>query len=126
MNMHQKIFAVIATLAAISLVVIVALAPRAANAQSFEPGPGGSGGGAGMPCGHHDKIVAMITGEKFKETRRAVGTTDGSNGTNFVEVFASKAGTWTILVSTPEGFTCIHGAGESWEDVPPEVEGSPS
>ena len=40
--------------------------------------------------------------------------------TSLVEVFTSKAGSWTILVTQPKGATCIIGAGQSWEDIPEE------
>ena len=54
--------------------------------------------------------------DKYQETGKALAI---AGQVNLVEVFASKAGTWTILVTTPEGKSCIIAAGNSWEDLPP-------
>ena len=41
---------------------------------------------------------------------------------NLVELFVSKSGSWTMLMTTPEGMTCIMATGQSWEDLPAEQE----
>ena len=69
---------------------------------------------AGM-CGYHADVVKELN-DKFQESGRAIGI---AGQINLVEVFASKAGTWTILFTTPQGKTCIIAAGNSWEDLPP-------
>lgn len=66
-------------------------------------------------CGKRGDFVKALT-DKYQESGKALGIT---GQVNLVEVFASKAGTWTILVTTPEGRTCIIAAGNSWEDLPP-------
>lgn len=73
-------------------------------------------------CGLRADFVAALNG-KYSETRKAVAL---AGQTSLVEVFNSKAGTWTILVTTPDGMTCIIAAGKGWEDLPVEIEGSPS
>lgn len=69
-------------------------------------------------CGKRADFVAALKG-KYKETGKAVAI---AGEVNLVEVFASKAGTWTILITTPEGRTCIIAVGNSWEDLPPHIE----
>lgn len=110
MTNNQIVFTVLCFLAALSLVM---MAPAFAQSQ-------------GSQCARHDQVVAAITGEKYNETRRAMATTTVATGTNLVEVFASKAGTWTVIVSTPTGLSCIVASGESWEELPPEIEGKNS
>lgn len=69
---------------------------------------------AGM-CGYRADLVKELS-DKYQESGRAIGI---AGQINLVEVFASKAGTWTILLTTPQGITCVMAAGSSWEDLPP-------
>jgi len=39
-----------------------------------------------------------------------------SNG-SVLEVLASKKGSWTIIVTMPNGTSCVVASGDSWEDV---------
>lgn len=69
---------------------------------------------AGM-CGKRVDFIKALN-DKYQESGKAIGI---AGQVNLVEVFASKTGTWTILVTTPEGKSCIIAAGNSWEDLPP-------
>lgn len=54
----------------------------------------------------------------FKEAPVAMGLT--ANG-GVLEVIASKDGSWTIIVTMPNGPTCGVASGQSWETfAPPE------
>ena len=66
-------------------------------------------------CGKRVDFIKALN-DKYQESGKALGI---AGQVNLVEIFASKAGTWTILVTTPEGRTCIIAAGSSWEDLPP-------
>lgn len=66
-------------------------------------------------CGKRDEVLKAITG-KYQETGKAFGIT---GNVNLVEIYAKPGGTWTIIVTSPEGKTCIIAAGDSWEDLPP-------
>ena len=66
-------------------------------------------------CGSRTDFIKALS-DKYQETGKALGI---AGQVNLVEIFASKAGTWTILVTTPEGKSCIIAAGSSWEDLPP-------
>ena len=68
-----------------------------------------------MPCGKRDEMVKSLFSQ-YHEQPRAMGL---ANPTSIIEIFTSKAGTWTILLSRPDGASCIVSAGESWEDIPP-------
>lgn len=73
---------------------------------------------AQVPCGDRDEIIRMLS-EKYRETPHAYGV---ANQSSLVEIYTSKAGTWTILVSRPKGSSCIVGTGQSWEDLPAQKE----
>ena len=63
-----------------------------------------------MQCGERKVIVAALA-DKFGETRRSVGL---QQGRGLIEVYASdKTGTWTILVTSPAGRSCLIAAGEA-------------
>lgn len=79
---------------------------------------GARGGHAMGMCGLRADFIKALA-ERYQETGKALCI---AGQINLVEVFASKAGTWTILVTTPEGKSCIIAAGSSWEDLPPKIE----
>ncbi len=63
-------------------------------------------------CGQRTDIVAFLASE-FKEAPIAVGI--DSNG-NLVEVLSSRSGsTWSVIVTTPNGVSCLVGSGEDWQ-----------
>lgn len=93
--------AILAALALACLVVIGMLLPSAANAQQ----PSG--------CGERLKIIEILA-KQYKEVPRAMAIT-GAN--TFMEIFTSPSGTWTTLITTPTGQTCIVASGEGWEDI---------
>ena len=109
MNMHQKIFAIIATLAAISIVVILALAPRVAHAQ-----------GAEDRCGPADKMAEILKGA-YGETLMIVGTVNNKMGT--MKYFANpKTLTWTIGVEVDKVLCLVVTGG----DMKPFIDGADS
>ena len=74
------------------------------------------------PCAPRGDMVAEL-GAKYGETRRGAGL---QNRGAVTEVFASAAtGTWTIIVTRPDGVSCAVAAGEAWLDERPPV-GDPS
>lgn len=68
-----------------------------------------------LPCGNRDEMVKSLFSQ-YREQPRAMGL---ANQTAIIEVFTSKSGSWTILVTRPDGASCIVSAGEAWEDIPP-------
>ena len=64
------------------------------------------------PCADRAQVVERLA-ERFGETLRSVGLHEGDA---VVEVYSSEAtGTWTILMTRPDGITCLLAAGERWE-----------
>jgi hypothetical protein len=66
-------------------------------------------------CHSHADLAAMLN-RKYAEAANAVGVQ--ANG-HIVEVFASTDGTsWTIVVTRPDGVSCIVAVGQNWETLP--------
>ena len=66
-------------------------------------------------CAPRDQVVARLaTG--FDEARQGAGLSMGPDGTaQVVEIFASLAGSWTLVVTLPDGMSCILAAGQNWD-----------
>ena len=71
-------------------------------------------------CGERGAIVASLE-KTYSEAPVSMGL--GSNGT-IIEVFASPSGTFTIILTRPDGMTCVMAAGENWEDLPKRLTGT--
>jgi hypothetical protein len=73
-------------------------------------------------CAAQDQIAAQL-GATYGETRQSLGlSSDGS----VIEIFASDAGTWTIVVTSVDGQACLAAAGEAWQAAPVTVKGQPA
>ncbi len=75
----------------------------------------------GAPMAPRDKVAVSLSDE-FAETQRnfALGKK------TVVEVFASGAGTWTIIETGPDGKSCILAAGTRWRKAAPAKQGGPA
>jgi hypothetical protein len=63
-----------------------------------------------MPCGKRTEVVKMLR-DNFGETPIAQGQADTGA---VAEVFISSKGSWTIVATSPNGMSCMVGAGEKW------------
>lgn len=64
-------------------------------------------------CEPRDSLLGKLD-RLFDERPVAIGL--ASTG-NLLEVLTSAAGTWTILITTPDGVTCIAAAGDHWQSL---------
>ena len=65
-------------------------------------------------CDKRDKVLNFLA-LKYSEAPVAAGVT---NTGGLVEVLTDeKGGTWTIIVTTPQGMSCLVAAGEGWRKV---------
>jgi len=63
-------------------------------------------------CAKRDQVIRKLE-ERFGETLRSIGLhqTDG-----VVEIYSSETtGTWTILMTRPDGLSCLLASGQLWE-----------
>jgi len=70
-------------------------------------------------CGDRTEIINTLR-NSYAEQPRAMGL--AGNGA-MVELFISKAGSWTILVTRPTGVACMAAAGQHWEELVAEKSG---
>lgn len=84
-------------------------------ALTLAEGFGGIANAAGnMACSDREDVLAQL-GNKYKEAPSAVGL---ANNGGLIEVLTSDDGaTWTIIVSMPNGTSCLLAAGENWQPV---------
>lgn len=76
-----------------------------------------------FPCGDRDKLIAALK-QKYDEQPVAVGIS--TDNTEAFEVFASKKGTWSLVMTTSTGKTCIMAAGHSWTELARKLGDQPS
>lgn len=69
---------------------------------------------AAPQCGPREEVVKALA-SKFGETRRSVGM---SGPDQMMELFAAdESRTWTILVTLPDGRSCLVASGSNFEVV---------
>lgn len=73
-----------------------------------------------MSCGQHNDVTTALK-KVYSETPVAIGL---SNNGHMVEVFAAATGSWTIVMTSPAGYSCVIGAGQAWEAVPKATAGT--
>lgn len=72
-------------------------------------------------CGERAELVSLLE-KGYAESRRSLGL--ASDGAVF-EVFLSAKGTWSLVVTRPDGRSCLVAAGEAWENLPRPAKGEP-
>ena len=71
-----------------------------------------SGWAASPVCGPRAALLAQLTA-RYGEQPRHLGL--AGNG-SVLEVLTSSSGSWTILLTTPTGRSCLLAAGRHWQD----------
>ncbi|SHI98087.1 hypothetical protein SAMN05444000_10497 [Shimia gijangensis] len=64
-------------------------------------------------CAPRDVVLERLS-NAYGETRQSIGL--GANNA-VVEVFASETGSWTIIVTFPDGPTCLVASGLAYETL---------
>ena len=65
-------------------------------------------------CGERARVLTNLA-ETYSEAPVSMGL--ASNG-SVIEVLASPSGSFTIILTQPNGVACVMAAGESWENLP--------
>ena len=72
---------------------------------------------APQQCNQRDEVLKLLS-NKYSEAPVAFGVT---NNGGLVEVLKStksaKDDTWTIIITTPQGMSCLVAAGEGWRGI---------
>lgn len=78
-------------------------------------------GYAAPQCAKRTMVLDQL-GQKYGETRRGMGV--AANNT-VMEMFASDtSGSWTIIVTLPDGMSCLVASGQGYESVAEELPAS--
>jgi hypothetical protein len=64
-------------------------------------------------CSERKKFTSYLS-KKYNEVPKAVGLVSNSG---MMEVYVSEKGTWSILMTTPNGITCLIAAGDNWQGL---------
>jgi len=65
------------------------------------------------PCETRDNLITALA-ERYQEIPVALGVT---NAGSLVEVLQNAAGeTWTLIVTSPQGISCLVFSGDGWRD----------
>lgn len=68
-----------------------------------------------MACGKRAEIVESLRKQHGERPYRIAMTSDG----RVLELWARPDGQWTLLATSPKGYSCIQATGYSaWEDLP--------
>jgi len=65
-------------------------------------------------CSERTKFVDQLSVTYAENTVGLGLVNDGS----VLEILVSKNGSWTILVTKPNGISCVVATGEAWEKIP--------
>ena len=71
-------------------------------------------------CGARAAVLAWLA-QSYREAPVALGVTGGGG---LIELLTSSGGaTWTLIVTSPRGRTCLLAAGEGWRPPQPPRKG---
>tara|TARA_R110002072_G_scaffold11668_18_gene52350 strand:- start:1636 stop:1971 length:336 start_codon:yes stop_codon:yes gene_type:complete len=77
----------------------------------------------GPACNLREKVLSHLA-TKYSEAPVAIGVT--SSGA-LLEVLSSNEGiTWTVILTRPDGVSCLLAAGEGWRPLPPDQAAAPN
>ena len=69
-------------------------------------------------CGSTEEAYQALS-EKYNETRQGMGFAESGA---IVEFWASITGSWSAIVSFPDGTTCLIASGQDWTFAPEPAE----
>jgi len=74
---------------------------------------------AQVPCGKRDNIIKWLSAN-YKEVPIATGV---SSKGSLIEVLSTYDGdTWTVIVTSPDGTSCLIASGQGWRAKPHEAD----
>ena len=73
-------------------------------------------------CTKRASMVKALA-NKYEEQRRGIGVASKSG---VMEFYVSHKGTWTMLMTMPNGMSCIMAAGRDWEEFAAKPAGTNS
>jgi len=77
---------------------------------------------AAPACGKRDDVLAQLS-ERYREAPVGIGV--AGNGGLIELLTASTGATWTLIVTLPNGPTCLLAAGQDWQPLQTAVLAGP-
>lgn len=95
---------------AVAAAAILSVPETTARAQTQPPAQTQA-----QQCDQRARVIGHLA-QKYQETPVAIGVTTSGG---MVEVLTTgDGGTWTIILSNPNGTSCLVAAGEGWRALP--------
>ncbi len=96
---------------------VLALALLAARPAAAEPEA------PAAPCLEHAEMTRLLDA-RFRESPSAIGLTSSGG---LVELFRTESGsTWSLILTTPRGHSCLLSSGNSWSPRHTLIAGAPT
>lgn len=73
-------------------------------------------------CGAREAVLERLS-SRYEEQPVSLGVTATGS---LLEILASPSGTWTIIVTIPNGPTCLVSSGEGWRSAPVQLAEEPA
>jgi hypothetical protein len=73
-------------------------------------------------CGAREAVLERLS-SRYEEQPVSLGVTATGS---LLEVLASPSGSWTIIVTIPNGPTCLVSSGEGWRSAPVQLAEEPA
>ena len=74
---------------------------------------------AHMVCAPRGNVAARLA-ERYSEVPGSRGVLRSGE---VIEVFVSPAGSFTVIITRPDGVSCVLAAGEDWQELAPRPKG---
>ena len=100
-------------------IVFIAAGVAFSIATAGTAGAAGHASRAPQACAKRTDAVTHLA-SKYEEAPVAIGI---ANNGGVLEVLSSEKGSWTILVTMPNGVSCMLATGQSWEALKPMIAG---
>ncbi|MBB5571635.1 MULTISPECIES: hypothetical protein [Rhizobium] len=76
--------------------------------------PNSAASQAMLACAERGDIVAFLEAH-YSEKLSAIGQLDPKN---IIEIFAAESGSWTMMITSISGRSCVILTGQNWESIP--------
>jgi len=110
---HRGVEFLVTLASVVALLAAAMIGAQPAAAQTGSPGP---------QCGAREAVLDRLSA-KYDEEPVSIGVTATGS---LLEVLASPEGTWTIIVTVPNGPTCLVSSGDGWHNAPVQIAQEPN
>ncbi|MHA1545446.1 MAG: hypothetical protein ACTSUY_03335 [Alphaproteobacteria bacterium] len=81
-----------------------------------------SSGAEAAICGSYAQVKDLLS-DRYKESPKSVGMVADKG---VVQLFTSDGGTWSIILTSTQGRSCVIAAGHTWQEIKQVLAGAPA